>query len=192
MSIVRTGYHLLTMGIASDSKKPDEAFKQDKLSRFATLAKSNHNFVIYDIPFEYATGHLSPILFSADNIVLVVDASNWGITKTMISACNVEDGDVQDVLFSRAEVVLNKFRGIDKIMGRKVKKPKDILNLMDKKVIELLGDDPGYHFKDMQISGIIKDDPRFENGWFNNSQYSDTREGSNVFINLLRGIVLSL
>ena len=190
MSIVRQGFHLLGMGMGSDSKKPSEAFKKDKLNRFIQSAKNSHNFVIYDIPFEYAVDHLDAITYAADNIVLTVDTSNWGISKTLINICNIGSDDMEETLFGRAQLLFNRYKGINNVFGKKVKKIKDITAAMDKKVFELVGEDLGYYFSEMHVCGAINEDKNFESGWFNDIQYSDTNKGFDLFVDILKNIVL--
>lgn len=190
ISVVRSGFHLLTLGLASDAAIIGDLLQKEKIPRFANLAKTSHNFVVYDVPFKYAVDYLSDITYIADNIALVVDASNWGITKAMLSVCNIEDEDVQEIMFSRAQLVFNKYRNLYKALGKKVKTCADITKVMDQKILELIGEDPGYYFSDLHIAGIINDDPNFEAGWFEDVQYSDTKIGQKIFLELLEHIIL--
>ena len=191
LSVVRQGLHLLTMGIGADGASVDELIHKEKLNRFTNLAKTSHNFVIYDIPFGDATNFLSDVTYTSDNIVLVTDASHWGVAKTMLSVCNIASEDMQDVIFKRAQIVFNRYRNVSKIFGNKVRTATDILKAMDKQVLELIGDDPGFYFESMKISGIINDDPRIEDGWFENVQYSDTKRGQEIFLELIYNIVMN-
>lgn len=190
ISVVKQGFHLLSMGIGADVAPVEELLHKERLGRFTNLAKSSHNFVIYDIPFKSATGFLSEVLYMCDNLVLVTDASNWGVTKTMLSVCNIANDDMQDLVFSRAQFVFNKYRNLNRVLGHKVRTANDILKVMDKKVLELVEDDPGFYFEQLPISGVINDDPNFEEGWFENVQYSDTKIGQQIFLELLERIVL--
>ena len=189
-SIVKQGFHLLTMGLGTDTAPVSELLHKEKLSRFVNLAKTSHNFVIYDIPFNSATGFLSEITYMTDNLVLVADASNWGITKMMLNVCNISVDDMQDTIFSRAQLVFNRYRNLTKVLGKKVRTGVDITKVIDMKVQELIGEDPGFHFEDLHIAGIINDDPDIENGWFENLQYSDTAKGQAIFLELVEHIVL--
>lgn len=189
-SIVKQGFHLLTMGLGTDTAPVSELLHKEKISRFVNLAKTSHNFVIYDIPFNSAIGFLSEITYMTDNLVLVADASNWGITKLMLNVCNISLDDMQDTIFSRAQLVFNRYRNLTKLLGKKVRTGVDITKVVDMKVQELIGEDPGFHFEDIHIAGIINDDPDIENGWFDNVQYSDTPKGQAIFIELLEHIVL--
>lgn len=189
-SIVKQGFHLLTMGLGTDTAPVSELLHKEKISRFVNLAKTSHNFVIYDVPFSSATGFLSEITYMTDNLVLVADASNWGITKLMLNVCNISLDDMQDTIFSRAQLVFNRYRNLTKLLGKKVRTGVDITKVVDMKVQELIGEDPGFHFEDLHIAGIINDDPEIENGWFDNVQYSDTPKGQAIFLELLEHIVL--
>lgn len=190
ISVVRHGFHLLTMGIGTDTAPVNELLHKEKISRFVNLAKTSHNFVIYDIPFASAVGYLSEITYMCDNLVLVTDASNWGVTKTMLNVCNIASDDMQDTVFNRAQFVFNRYRNLYKVLGKKVRTCLDITKVMDQKVAELIGDDPGFHFEDLHIAGIINDDPDIEQGWFEGVQYADTKKGQNIFLELIERIVL--
>ena len=190
MSVVKQGFHLLTMGIGADVAPIEELLHKEKIGRFTNMAKVQHNFVIYDIPFSKATTFLSDVTYSCDNIVLTVDSSNWGVTKMMLNVCNIASEDMQDTIFNRAQVVFNRYRNLNKVFGKKIRTASDIMKVVDDKVLDLIGDDPGFYFQKLTISGIINDDPAFEDGWFEDVQYSDTRKGQNVFLELLQNIVL--
>ena len=190
ISMVKQCFRLLTMGLGNDTAPVEELLHKEKIGRFCNLCKSSHNFVIYDIPFHSATGFLSDITYMADNLVLVTDASNWGVTKTMLQVTNIASDEMLDTIFSRAQLVFNKYRNLNKVLGKKVKTAVDITKVMDQKVLDLTGDDVGFHFEDMHIAGIINDDPNFETGWFDTVQYSDTKKGQEIFIELLERIVL--
>ena len=189
-SIVKQGFHLLTMGLSSDTAPVSDMLHKEKISRFINSVKSYHNFVIYDIPFQSAVGYLSDITYMADNLVLVTDASNWGITKMMLSVCDIASDDMRDTVFNRAQLVFNRQRNLKKVLGRKVRNGLDIAKVIDMKVKELIGEEPEYYFEEMHIAGIIEDDPAFEDYWFENTQYSDTKKGQAIFLKLLEHIVL--
>ena len=191
LSVVKQGFHLLTMGLAADAESVSEVIHKEKLNRFVNVAKQQHNFVIYDIPFKDTTNFLSEITYTCDNLVLVTDASNWGVTKTMLAVCNIASDDMRDTFFTRAQLVFNKYRNLNEVLGNRVRTCADITKVMDKKIIELLGEDPGYHFEDMHISGIINDDVNIENAWFKDVQYSDTSKGQEIFLELIERIVLN-
>lgn len=188
--VVKTGFHLLTMGLGTDVQPIEEQLHKEKIARFVSVVKTGYNFVIYDVPFKHAINFLSDITFMCDNLVLVADASNWGITKTMLSVCNIDSDDMQDTIFHRAQLVFNRYRNLSKLFGLRVKTCDDIVQAMDRKVLDLVGDDIGLQFSRMSIAGIVNDDPMFENGWYEDVQYSDTKKGQDIFIDLIESIVL--
>ena len=189
VAVIRQGFHLLTMGMGSDTKKPDEAFVKDKVIRFVNSAKASHNFIIYDVPFEYAVGHLEGVLFGADNVVLTIDASNWGVSKALLHMCNIGNDDIEENLFNRTQLLFNRCGSLSKVLGRKIRKITDIPKIMDRKLYELAGN-TGYSFERLHICGCIKDSSKFEAGWFDDVQYSDTKDGFEEFVEILRNIVL--
>lgn len=190
VSIVRPGFRLLTMGLGGDIVPLEKIVQTQKLSRFINLAKTSHNFVIYDIPFNDAVGCAEDVMYMADNIVLVSDASNWGTTKTLLSVCNVESEDMQETLFSKAQILFNRCGRASKIMGKKVKSTIDIARAMDSKLREILGEDTGYYFKDMQLCNSLDDIQELEEGWYSKVQYTDSDKGYEQFLRLLINIVL--
>lgn len=188
--VVRPGVHLLSMWMGGDCVPIEDIIKQEKLTRFINSVKSSFNFTIYDIPFSTGTTFLRDVVYTADNIVNVVDASNWGVSKFMLDCCNIASEEMQETIFNRTEIIFNKFRGIDSIFGRKVKKLSDILRVMDDKVVDLTGVDSGMYFMNMHIVGKIDYDEKFDEQWFSNKWYSDDKHGKEVFSQLVAETVL--
>lgn len=189
-SIVRQGFHLLTMGMASDSKEARDAFKQDRLAKFMSQCKASHNFVIFDIPFDDLVESLSQIGYSADNVIINIDASNWGVSKALIGMCNIGNDDIEDTLFSRGQIIFNRYKGMNKLFGKKVKNLNNIPAKMDEMLIRLNGEDPGYRFANMHVIGAIKFSKSIEEFWFGQMQYSDTQGGLDEYIEILKRVLL--
>ena len=190
VAVVRNGFHLLSMGIGGDIAPADKLLHKQKLLRFTSSAKNGHEFIIYDIPFDTASDFAAEVIHMCDNLVLVVDASNWGVTKTMMQMCNIDSDDLQQAFFSRAQIVFNRYRGVNKFFGKKVKNMRAVTRAMDDKVVELIGEEPEYYFKDMYIAGVVKDNTEFESGWYARKQFSDTKAGQPIFIELVKNILL--
>lgn len=190
VAIVREGFRLLSMGMGGDPVELDQILQKPRLLRFINLAKNSHNFVIYDIPMKDAVGCAGDVTFMADNLAIVIDSSNWGVAKTMLSICNIESDDMQDTVFSKGQLVYNRYRGFKNMLGTRVRSALDVSKAMDSKVSELVGVDTGFYFSEMHIAGIINHDEEFESGWFNRRQYSDNPEGQKVFLDLLINILL--
>ena len=190
IGVVKRGFHLLTMGLASDVAPVNELLHKEKISRFVNLAKANHNFVIYDIPFDSAVGFLSDITYMSDNIVLIIEASNWGVTKSMLSMTNIASDDMQEIMFTRSQLLFNRQRNLRSVFGKKIKSCADITKAMDQKVLELCGEEPEFHFSDLHIAGVIDDDIDFESGWYGDVQYSDMKKGKDIFLRIVERILL--
>lgn len=189
-SIVKPGFRLLTMGLGSDAVAVEDIINKEKLARFATMAKTMSQFIVYDIPFKDAVESAAPIIYTADNLVINIGTSNWGITKALVGIGNIESEDFEDCLFSRGQLLFNRYAGMNRLFGNKINKLDNIPKLMDKQMLELIGRDTGLNFKDMNIAGLINEDSKFEYGWYEKVQYSDTVEGMNMFIELLKNIML--
>lgn len=189
-SIVKPGFSILSMGMGADAREAKEAFKLDRITRFINQARYSYNFIIYDIQFDDMVGPLSQVLYQTDNLVLTVDTSNWGISKALIKMCNVGSDDVEDAIFGRGQLLFNRYRGLNKLFGERVKNVKGITKLMDKKLYALTGEETGYEFSRMRVCGMIKEDPHFEECWYNSRQYTDTQKGFNIFAKILQDILI--
>lgn len=190
--IVKPGLRLLSMWMGGDCVPIESIIKKDRIPRFLSMIKGKYNFVVYDMPFNLATGYLSDITYAADNIVYTVDCSNWGISKMMLEICNIDDTAMQESIFNRTEVIFNKYKGIKSIFGKKVSDFKGILKAMDDKTMELVGEDIGLYFEDMNISGVIDYDISMDDHWFSALQYSDTEKGFDIFEKIIENVVLAL
>lgn len=184
--------HLLDLGLALDSKPLEEMIQKNRVMKFANSAKNGHNFVIYDTPFEAATGHLDDLTTMQDNIVIVSDASTWGSMKTLLYMMNIGDDTVLETMFNKSQILFNRYRGYPKILDQKIRNPQDILKAMDKQVEKLVGTDIGYQFQQMHCCGSLGYIDKFEEGWLgkDKQQYTATRDGQAVFIEILKNIVL--
>lgn len=191
IGIPKPQLHLLGVGMGSDPIDLSKKIQPSRVARFANMVKANHNFIIYDAPFDILTTVFQDILYLADNIVIPVDYSNWGITKTLLSICNLENEEVTERIFDRAQLLFNRVRKLDKLMGKKVKSIRDITSIMDKKVFEIVGEDPGFYFQSMPVCGMLEEDSSYdhERCWFDGTQYSDTQKGHQQFVKLLSDIL---
>ena len=190
VSIAKEGLHLLTMGMATDTAPVKDLLHKEKLNRFVNVAKSNYNFVVYDMPIDDATNFLADITYTADNLLLVADASNWGLTKMMMKVCNISSDDMRDTFFNKAQLLFNRYRNLSTLFGKKVRQDTDIVKILDQRVEEIIGEDPGFYFSDMMLAGVINDDPDIEDGWFGNTSFSDITKGQEIYLKLLERVVL--
>lgn len=191
VAIAAQNLHLLNLGLDIDDKPIDQVIQKNRVMKFANQAKNGHNFVIYDVPFEYATGHLEDITTMADNLVIVMDSSTWGAMKTLLYMMNVEDDTILETLFSKSQILFNRYRGYPRILGEKIRCPEDILKAMDKELTDLVGADIGYQFRSIHVCGSLGYIDAFENGWLGKEkqQWTATREGQAAFVQILKNIV---
>ena len=191
IAIASQNLHLLNLGLDIDDKPIDQMLQKNRIMKFANQAKNGHNFVIYDVPFDFAAGHLEDITTMADNIVIVADSSTWGAMKTLLYMMNVEDEAVLETLFGKAQILFNRYRNFPKILNEKIRKPEDILKAMDKQLQEMVGADIGYQFRSIHTCGVIPFMTQLEEGWLGKekSQWTATKEGQAIFVDILKKIV---
>lgn len=191
VAIAAQNLHLLNLGLDIDDKPIEQVIQKNRVMKFANQAKNGHNFVIYDVPFDYATGHLEDITTMADNIVIVEDSQTWGAMKTLLYMMNVEDDTILETLFSKSSILFNRYRGYPRILGEKIRCPEDILKAMDKQLTDLVGADIGYQFRSIHVCGSLGYIDAFESGWLGKEkqQWTATREGQAAFVQILKNIV---
>lgn len=191
VNIIDPGFHILTMGLAGDILDYNNLADKSKLIRFANTAITNYNYVIYDMPFDFATNVGSDITFMADNILMCVDYSNWGIMKALIDISNIDKYDIQEIIYRRAKICFNKYTGTDRILGTKVRTTADILRRMDALVVDLLGQQPELEFSSMMVVGLMNYDSAYDKCILSKKQYSDYKEGASIMLELLQKILLN-
>ena len=191
IAIAAQNLHLLNLGLDIDDKPIEQIIQKNRVMKFANQAKNGHNFVIYDVPFDFAAGHLEDITTMADNIVIVQDSSTWGSMKTLLYMMNVGDDAILETLFGKAQILFNRYRNFPKILGEKIRRPEDILKAMDKQLTDLVGADIGYSFRGIHVCGCIPYIPQFEEGWLgkDKAQWTATKEGQATFVEILKKIV---
>lgn len=189
-NIVKTGLHLLTMGLAGDIVSGEKLAPKQKISRFASNVRNNYNLIIYDIPFDIAVDYASEIVYTADNIVLCAESSNHGLMSMMMAMCNIDSEDMQETMFNRAQLCLTKYKGFNKVLSNKVKGIRDILYRLDTEVESLLGIEPEYYFSNLMYCGTMAYNDAYEDTWFSDTAYSDTKDGEREYIDLLSNILL--
>lgn len=191
VDIVAPGFHIITGGLGGDIIDV-ERLKDKNIERFDSIAKSNYNFIIYDMPFNMAVTKCRSILLDSDNIVMCVEHSNWGVMQAILLLGNVENIEVQEALFNRAQICFSKVNSnnVKRIFGKPVRNLYEILVRMDEMIVQFLKIEPEYYFRDMRICGAINYNPELENFWFERKQFSDTPEGYETMISLLSSILL--
>ena len=191
VNIISPAFYVLTMGLAGDIIEDDKLAEKSKLIRFSNIAKSSYQFIIYDIPFDKAVSYCSDIVCSADNIIMTIDSSNWGVMKALLAMSNIDDVAMQKAMFTRAQICFTKYIPKDKIIGYKAKSLLDILTNMDKLIEDLLGECAEYRFEDMQICGVAMYDDLYDKCWFSQNYYSDYEVGYITMIKLINNMYIN-
>ena len=191
VAIASQNLHLLNLGLDIDDKPIEQMIQKNRVMKFANQAKNGHNFVVYDVPFDFAAGHLEDITTMADNIVIVTDQSSWGAMKTLLYMMNVGDEAVLETLFGKAQILFNRYRNFPRILNEKIRRPEDILKAMDKQLQEMVGGDIGYQFRSIHTCGVIPFMTQLEDGWMGKEKYqwTATKEGQAAFVDILKKIV---
>jgi hypothetical protein len=190
VSIIEHGLHALTIDLGADIADISKVIDKNRMSRFVNIVKNRYNFIIYDIPFNEATGYMSDITLGADAIAITVDASNWGVTKFLVGMCNIENDDISQTLFARAKIVFNRYRNLNRLYGKKVSTATDILEIMDDKVQELIQEEAPLMFKNMKVAEVIDDDPDMEQYWGNDTSYIDKPEVLHKYTSIIKQLII--
>ena len=191
VTIVRPRFHVLTDGIASDTFEFSREVHKDRLTSFGVKLKQNYNFILFAMSSKLATDFCGEITYMCDDIIYVVDASQYGITKTILDLCNIDDDAMQRQMFQKANLLYNKLSTLNYLYGYKVKGIKGIAECMDKYLVDLVGDAADeLKFSKMNVLGYVPDiDENMSKGMFNGKCWSDTEAGRLTCIGIIKGIL---
>lgn len=190
VDIIRPGFHVLTTGLGCDMESVGEVIQPAKLNRFIHNAKSSYNFIIFDVAFEDLTTRLSDLLFATDDLIMCVDTSNHGLMELLLNLGNVESEEVSAILFGISQVLFNKVEKVEQVFGYKVKTVRQILRVLDNQMAELIGGEAEYQFNDLKVCGVLKYSSQYEKYWFSKYQVSDFADGEQIFIDILKKVLI--
>lgn len=184
-SIIREGFHVLTMGLAGDIVEGEKLAPKNKLNRFGSNVRNSYTVVIYDMPFDTAVDYASEITITADHVLITCEASNYGMMNLMMAMCNIEDEDMQETIFAHSQICFTKFIKWEKLLGQKIENSKQALLRLDKEVQSLLGIDPEFYFSSIPVCGEMEYNEMYEKAWCSTKAYSDSPAGEREYINLM-------
>jgi Mrp family chromosome partitioning ATPase len=190
-NIVEPGLHLLTLGLGADMVSVDDLLSKQKIAKFSSNVRNAYNFIIYDIPFEYAVGYCDDVTSTADALIVMADYSTKGLMELLVKMSNIESEEMQETMFTRTMLCLNKFSGYDKMFNKKVKRTDDILKEMDNKIKDLLGVEAEYQFRDMHLVKPLNYDKKYDDCWLSEKAYIDFPDGKIVYTELLGEVLLN-
>ena len=190
VDIIRPGFHVLTTALGCVMEPVSEIIQPLKINRFIHSAKTSYNFIIFDIPFDDLTTTMAEILFATDDLIMCVDTTNHGLMDFLLNMGNIESEDVKSTLFSISQILFNKVEKVENVFGYKVKTVRQVLKALDMQMAELIGGEAEYLFKDLKLCGVMRYSSLYEKYWFSKYQISDFADGEQLFLEILRKVLV--
>lgn len=184
--VIRSGYHVITTTLNSDVEETGKLIRNQNMSRLVRQLTSAYNFVIVDVNFSDLVTYFKDFADVADIILSVEEATQKGLTTFMLNMINIDDEDVENTMFNRLSLVLNKEDGMKSLFGRKINSTSDVLVALDDTVTALAQQIIDYTFTDIPVVSILKYSNVYEKFWHTNKYITDTAEGEKIFSELLQ------
>lgn len=182
---VRKGLYAIGLGAAVDAYSFEETVKVENIAKFMSDAKTQFEFVVYDIPLYTSLGKCTTAVSICDRLLLTSGANTSDIMKTITALTNIEDDTLLRMMFTKSTPVFTKMKQGCLILGRKTTSEKDIVKHADAIIQWLAGEDIGVHFSDMNKAVSIKYDEKYDECWYRKPVVSCSKEISNDFLNLI-------
>lgn len=167
--IVMPGFHAITMGLEQDTTNIPQIVDKQKFRRFSGMVRDRYDFVIYDMPFEFLLTTGIETAFVADSIITVVDANTKGLMELLVKFGNIENEDTRMLLFSKASILMNKYRKETLYFGKHFKKQESLLEQLDNIGEEITGAEADFRFVNMKCLGVFPFVNDMDNCWFTNN-----------------------
>ena len=182
---VRKGLYAIGLGAAVDAYSFEETVKVENIAKFMSDAKTQFEFVVYDIPLYTSLGKCTTAVSICDRLLLTSGANTSDIMKTITALTNIEDDTLLRMMFTKSTPVFTKMKQGGLVLGRKTTSEKDIVKHADAIIQWLAGEDIGVHFSDMNKAVSIKYDEKYDECWYRKPAVSCSKEISNDFLNLI-------
>ena len=143
-----------------------------------------------DVKFLDATGYLKELVLNADSLVLNVKPTNKGLIEFMLKMANIDDIRVREDMFRRSGIIFNMATNNRNVLGYKVKNYTQMLEAIDKVTEELTGYTGEQSFGQISIFNEIAFNPIFDSYIFGKEFFSDTKDGNNLYKDILRSILM--
>jgi hypothetical protein len=191
VTIVRPNLHVLVDGIAADTYEFDREIHKDRLTSFAVKLKQSYQFILFVMHGGLATNFCSEITYMSDDIIYIMDASQYGITKALLELCNIEDDAMQKQMFQKSNLLFNQYDKFNTLYGNHINSVNDIPRVMDRYLNELVGDAAEeLRFRDMKVVGYVPDlDLYADKGMFTGGCWSDSKQGRETYLSILKSII---
>lgn len=184
--VVKEGYHVITTTLNSDVDETGKLIHNENMGGLIRLLTKVYTFVIVDVEFQDLVTYYKDFANYADALISVEETSQHGITNFMLNMINIEDDEIENTMFNKLSLVLNKEDGMKSFFGRKISSTNDLLVALDDTVTALAQESINYSFTEIPVISILKYSNVYEKFWYTNKYISDTQDGEKLFADLLQ------
>lgn len=184
--VVKEGYHVITTTLNSDLDETGKLIHNENMGGLIRLLTKVYTFVIVDVEFQDLVTYYKDFANYADALISVEETSQHGITNFMLNMINIEDDEIENTMFNKLSLVLNKEDGMKSFFGRKISSTNDLLVALDDTVTALAQESINYSFTEIPVISILKYSSVYEKFWYTNKYISDTQDGEKLFADLLQ------
>lgn len=184
--VVKEGYHVITTTLNSDLDETGKLIHNENMGGLIRLLTKVYTFVIVDVEFQDLVTYYKDFANYADALISVEETSQHGITNFMLNMINIEDDEIENTMFNKLSLVLNKEDGMKSFFGRKISSTNDLLVALDDTVTALAQESINYSFTEIPVISILKYSNVYEKFWYTNKYISDTQDGEKLFADLLQ------
>lgn len=184
--VVKEGYHVITTTLNSDVDETGKLIHNENMGGLIRLLTKVYTFVIVDVEFQDLVTYYKDFANYADALISVEETSQHGITNFMLNMINIEDDEIENTMFNKLSLVLNKEDGMKSFFGRKISSTNDLLVALDDTVTALAQETINYSFTEIPVISILKYSNVYEKFWYTNKYISDTQDGEKLFADLLQ------
>ena len=189
--VISPGLHVLTMGLDQDLKPMDKVgtINREKIHRFASMAKQNYNFVIYDVPFRILHDSACDLAYTADKLMYMTDCSTRGLMKMMLDIADIEEDDLRQLFIKKTLIVLNKYYKNVKMFGKDTLSSSKLLRELDGVIYEIVGGEVADRFETMTILQSLPLYPDIDSYWMTKKTFVETDAGLKMIGGFLKNIL---
>lgn len=184
--VVKEGYHVITTTLNSDVDETFKLIHNENMGGLIRLLTKVYTFVIVDVDFQDLVNYYKDFANYADALIAVEESSQHGLTNFMLNMINIEDDEIENTMFNKISLVLNKEDGMKSFFGRKISSTNDLLVALDDTVTALAQEAINYSFTEIPVISILKYSNVYEKFWYTNKYISDTQDGEKIFSELLQ------
>ena len=186
VNVIRPGVHHIGSGLNVETQEMDEMFNIKRLTKFIVDARRNYNFVIYDVSIDDFDKYIHDVVEYVEEILIVAEASNYGLTNTVLDIFNIESEDLYDAVFSKGKIIYNKCRNTKRLLGRKVE---NLETMMDKLAASISGYEAEGSMRDIECVGFIPYIDNADGCMYEKEQISDDDKVKDMFMKIIKNVL---